>query len=165
MSSRRSADMSESTATVNQSRGRFGAAGAAVGRGMDLVRQTEVDLRLFGMLIALAGILVGMELADDKVFLQPINLINLAVQATPVAIIATGMVLIIVTRQIDLSVGSVVGVVSMSVAILFYRVFPDTIGVDSSFGWLIALLAAVGIGALIGGFHGWLIAYLGIPSF
>jgi D-xylose transport system permease protein len=136
-----------------------------VGRVMALVRQTEVDLRLFGMLIALAAILIGMELADDKVFLQPINLINLAVQATPVAIIATGMVLIIVTRQIDLSVGSVVGVVSMTVAILFYRVFPETIGVDSSYGWLIALLAAVGVGALIGGFHGYLIAYIGIPSF
>src|SRR5690349_20599507 len=87
---------------------------------MDYVRQTEIDLRLFGMVIALAGILIGVELADNKPFLQPINLLNLAVQAAPVAIIACGMVLVIVTRQIDISVGSVVGVVSMTIAILFF---------------------------------------------
>ncbi len=128
------ATASPPTAAAPQ-RGRF----PALSRFMDLVRQTEVDLRLFGMVIALAAILVGVELADGKNFLQPINLINLAVQAAPVAIIATGMVLVIVTRQIDLSVGSVVGVVSMTIAIMFFRVFPPTLGVDSTFGWLIAL--------------------------
>ncbi|MEO8272544.1 MAG: sugar ABC transporter permease [Chloroflexota bacterium] len=140
-----------------------------VGRGfgwlLDRVRQTEIDLRLFGMVIALAAILGIIELADGKNFLQPVNLINLAVQAAPVAIIACGMVLVIVTRQIDLSVGSIVGVVSMTIAIMFYRVFPPTIGVDSSFGWVIALAVGVGVGGLIGAFHGFLIAYVGIPSF
>jgi D-xylose transport system permease protein len=53
----------------------------------------------------------------------------------------------------------------MTIAILFFRVFPPTIGVDSTFGWLIALVAGVGVGALIGAFHGYLIAYVGIPSF
>lgn len=132
---------------------------------MDYVRQTEIDLRLFGMVIAIAAILGLIELADAKNFLQPVNLINLAVQAAPVAIIACGMVLVIVTRQIDLSVGSIVGVVSMTIAILFFRVFPPTIGVDSSFGWIIALAAGLGVGGLIGAFHGFLIAYVGIPSF
>jgi len=133
---------------------------------LDRVRETEVDLRLFGMVIALAAILIGIELGDSKnFFANPINLLNLAVQATPVAIIATGMVLVIVIRQIDLSVGSMVGVVSMTIAIMFFRVFPPTIGVDSSFGWLIALAVGLGVGALIGAFHGYLIAYVGIPSF
>ena len=81
-----------------------------LGRVMDLVRQTEIDMRLFGMVIALAAILIGIELADGKNFLQPINLLNRAVQATPVAIIATGMVLVIVTRQIEMEVVVVVGV-------------------------------------------------------
>ena len=81
------------------------------------------------------------------------------------AIIACGMVLVIVTRQIDLSVGSVVGVVSMTIAIMFFRVLPPTLGVDSTFGWLIALVVGLGVGALIGAFHGFLIAYVGIPSF
>jgi len=133
---------------------------------MDYVRQTEIDLRLFGMVIALAAILGLIELADSKDFLQPINLLNLAVQAAPVAIIACGMVLVIVTRQIDLSVGSVVGLVSMVIAIMFYRVLPDVFGrPDTELGWLIALAAGLGAGALIGGFHGFLIAYVGIPSF
>jgi D-xylose transport system permease protein len=132
---------------------------------MDYVRQTEIDLRLFGMVIALVGILVLIELGDSKNFLTPLNMLNFAVQAAPVAIIACGMVLVIVARQIDLSVGSVVGLVSMVIAILFYRVFPPTIGVDSAFGWVIALAAGIGVGGLIGAFHGFLIAYVGIPSF
>lgn len=139
--------------------------GRAFGWVLERIRETEIDLRLFGMVIALAVILGLIELGDEKNFLQPVNLINLAVQAAPVAIIACGMVLVIVTRQIDLSVGSVVGVVSMTIAILFFRVFPPTIGVDSPFGWLIALAAGIGVGALIGAFHGFLIAYVGIPSF
>jgi len=139
--------------------------GRAAKRVAELTRQTEIDLRLFGMVIAFFAILIGIELADSRTFLQPINLLNLTVHAAPVAIIATGMVLVIVTRNIDLSVGSVVGVVSMTIAILFFRFFPPTIGVDSAFGWLIALLAGVGVGGLIGAFHGYLIAYIGIPSF
>src|SRR3990172_8481574 len=102
----------------------------------DLVAQTEVDLRLFGMVAALAVILVAIEMASPQVFLRAENLLNLTVQAAPVAIIATGMVLVIVSRNIDLAVGSMVGVIAMTDAILFFRVFPGTIGVDSTFGWL-----------------------------
>lgn len=134
-------------------------------RARGLLAQTEIDFRLLGMVAAFFGILIGVELGSDKPFLVPINFINLAVQASPVAIIATGMVLVIVAREIDLSVGSVVGVVSMTIAILFFRFFPPTIGVDSTFGWLIALLAGIAVGGLIGAFHGYLIAYVGIPSF
>ena len=131
----------------------------------ELIGQTEIDLRLFGMVAALFAILVGIELASPAAFLTPTSLLNLSIQAAPVAIIATGMVLVIVAREIDLSVGSVVGVVSMTIAILFFRFFPPTIGVDSPFGWLIALLVGLAVGALIGAFHGYLIAYVGIPSF
>lgn len=141
------------------------AAGSIPGGIVGLVRQTEVDLRLFGMVAALAAILLGIELASPQVFLRADNLLNLSVQAAPVAIIATGMVLVIVSRNIDLAVGSMVGVVSMTIAIMFFKVFPTTIGVDSSFGWLIALAVGLGVGALIGAFHGFLIAYVGIPSF
>jgi D-xylose transport system permease protein len=141
---------------------------AVVGRGtawvMDKVRETEVDLRLFGMVIALVAILLGFGIAKSD-FLQPINILNLTVQAAPVAIIATGMVLIIVSRNIDLSVGSMVGVIAMVNAILFFRYFPSTIGVDSTFGWAISLGAGVLTGALIGAFQGYLIAYVGVPSF
>lgn len=146
------------TATMEPRLGVLGRLGA-------IVRQTEVDLRLFGMLAALFAILIGIEMGSPQVFLRADVLLSLSVQAAPVAIIATGMVLVIVSRNIDLAVGSMVGVVSMTIAILFFKVFPSTIGVDSPFGWLIALAAGLGVGGLIGAFHGFLIAYVGIPSF
>jgi D-xylose transport system permease protein len=153
------------TTAPDQAASRTPAWQAPIRRLRELVAQTEVDLRLFGMVAALAVILVAIEMASPQVFLRAENLLNLTVQAAPVAIIATGMVLVIVSRNIDLAVGSMVGVIAMTDAILFFRVFPGTIGVDSTFGWLIALLAGIGVGGLIGAFHGYLIAYVGIPSF
>jgi D-xylose transport system permease protein len=127
---------------------------------------TEVDLRLFGMLVALAGILIGFHIMSDGKLIQPANMVTLAVQASGVAIMATGMVLIIVSRNIDLSVGSIVGVVAMSYALLMTDWLPALgIGLDAPFQWLIALAIGLGIGAFIGGFQGFLIAYVGIPAF
>ena len=127
---------------------------------------TEVDVRLFGMLFALAGILLGFHIMSGGKMIQPANMVTLVVQASGVAIMATGMVLIIVSRNIDLSVGSIVGVVAMSYALLMTDWLPALgIGLDSPFQWLVALAAGIGIGALIGGFQGFLIAYVGIPSF
>src|SRR3970040_454394 len=78
------------------------------------LKALEIDLRVFGMVVALVLILVGFGMATDGRFLQPVNMVNLAVQSVSVAIIATGMTMIIVARQIDLSVGSIVGVDGMT---------------------------------------------------
>lgn len=59
----------------------------------NLIRATEVDLRLFGMVVALALILFGFGAATGGKFLEPVNILTLSVQAASVAIIATGMVL------------------------------------------------------------------------
>jgi D-xylose transport system permease protein len=127
---------------------------------------TEIDLRLFGMLVALFGILIGFNIMSGGTLVQPANLVTMAVQASGVAIMATGMVLVIVSRNIDLSVGSIVGVVAMSYALLMTDWLPALgLGLDTPFQWLVALAAGIGIGALIGGFQGFLIAYIGIPSF
>ncbi len=131
----------------------------------DLVRLTEIDLRLFGMVVALAAILIGFGITTGGRFLEPVNLLTLSVQAASVAIIATGMVLVIVSRNIDLSVGSLVGVIGMTYAVLMADVFPETIGVNHPIGWIIALVIGIGLGAFIGGFQGFLIAYVGVPSF
>ena len=87
------------------------------------MRLTEVDLRLFGMVVALAAILIGFGITTGGRFLEPVNLLTLSVQAASVAIIATGMVLVIVSRNIDLSVGSLVGVIGMTYAVLMADVF------------------------------------------
>ena len=131
----------------------------------NLVRATEIDVRLFGMVVALVAIILGFAAITDGRFLQPINLLTMSVQATSVAIIATGMVLVIVSRNIDLSVGSVAGIVGMTYAVLMVEVFPQTIGVNTPYGWLLALAIGLTVGALIGAFQGFIIAYIGVPSF
>jgi D-xylose transport system permease protein len=132
----------------------------------ELVAQTEIDLRLFGMVIALLAILVGFNVLSGGKFLTPNNMATLAVQASGTAIMATGMVLVIVCRNIDLSVGSVAGVVAMTYAILMTDLLPGLgLGVGNPFQWLIALAIGVGLGGLIGAFQGFIIAYVGVPSF
>lgn len=133
----------------------------------DLVLQTEINFRLFGMLIALAVILLVFHFWSGGTFLRPENMISLAVQASGIAVIATGMVLVIVSRNIDLSVGSIVGIVAMTYAVLMTDVLPDMLGLagDFPFGWLIALALGMGLGVAIGGLQGFIIAYIGVPSF
>ena len=132
-----------------------------------LLAQTEIDLRLFGMLVALAAILLTFNVLSDGKFFQPTNMVTLAVQATGVAIIATGMVLVIVSRNIDLSVGSLVGVIAMTYALLMTDWMPNILGMgaDFPFRWAIALALGIGLGALVGGLQGYIIAYVGVPSF
>ena len=132
-----------------------------------LVAQTEVDLRLFGMLVALGAILLTFNILSGGKFFQPTNMITLAVQASGVAIIATGMVMIIVSRNIDLSVGSLVGLIAMTYALLMTDWLPNILGIgaDFPFRWAIALAIGIALGALVGAGQGFIIAYVGVPSF
>ncbi|HET6381372.1 MAG TPA: sugar ABC transporter permease [candidate division Zixibacteria bacterium] len=127
----------------------------------------EVNLRLFGMLIALGVIILSFNILTDGTFFRPVNMVTLAVQATSVAILATGMVLIIVSRNIDLSVGSLVGLIAMTYATLMTDWMPNVLGMgpDFPFRWLIALAMGIGLGALVGALQGFIIAYMGVPSF
>ena len=83
-----------------------------------LVAATEIDTRLLGMLVALAVIWIAFNTLSDGDFLTSRNLWNLSVQSTSIAIMATGMVLIIVSRNIDLSVGSLLGFVGYTMALV-----------------------------------------------
>ena len=132
-----------------------------------LLAQTEIDLRLFGMLIALVAILVVFHIWSGGTLIRPVNMITMAVQACGIAIIATGMVLVIVSRNIDLSVGSLVGFIAMSYALLMTDWFPRVFGIppDAPFQWVLALAIGIGIGAAFGALQGFIIAYVGVPSF
>src|SRR5262249_8377826 len=77
--------------------------GSALAR---FLKATELDTRVLGMIAALAAIWIALHILSGGLFLTPRNLWNLSVQSSPVAIMATGMVLVIVTRNIDLSIGS-----------------------------------------------------------
>ena len=96
-----------------------------------LLAQTEIDLRLFGMLAALALILLIFNVLSGGKLVQPTNMVTMAVQAAGIAIIATGMVLVIVSRNIDLSVGSLVGLIAMSYALLMTDWFPHILGIGA----------------------------------
>ncbi len=135
-----------------------------------LLRATEVDTRMLGMIGALVLIWVGFHLYTviangEGLFLTPRNLWNLSVQTSAIAIMATGMVLIIVMRHIDLSVGSIIGFVSTIIGVAQVYVLPKYLGLDNPSIWIIAVILGVAIGAAIGAFQGSLVAYLGIPAF
>jgi D-xylose transport system permease protein len=132
-----------------------------------LFAQTEIDLRLFGMLLALVLILLTFNILSGGKLVQPSNMVTMAVQAAGIAIIATGMVLVIVSRNIDLSVGSLVGLISMSYALWMTDWFPRIFGIGPNvpFQWVLALAMGIGLGAAIGGLQGFIIAYVGVPSF
>jgi D-xylose transport system permease protein len=125
------------------------------------MRRGTLDTRLLGMSGALIVVWLCFDRASEGLFLTPRNLYNLAVQSSMVGVMACGMVMVIVGRHIDLSVGSVLGVTGMSVAFLQVDVFPA----GSNWGWPVAVLAAVTLGGVIGAAQGWWVAYRGVPAF
>jgi D-xylose transport system permease protein len=131
----------------------------------EILRSTEIDTRLLGMAAALLVIWVGFHFMSGGTFLTPRNLWNLSVQTSSVAIMATGMVLVIVSRNIDLSVGSMLGAIGVAIAMLQAEILPDIIGFDHPMTWVIAVVAALLMGALLGGLQGVIVAYVGVPSF
>jgi D-xylose transport system permease protein len=131
----------------------------------NLFRTLEISPRLVGMLAALAVIWTGFHLASGGAFLTPRNLWNLSVQTASIAVMTCGMVLIIVTRNIDLSVGSMLGFIGMVIGIVQAQYLPAMLGLEHPATWIIAVTIAVGLGFLIGCLQGSLIAYLAIPSF
>lgn len=134
------------------------------------LRATEVDTRLLGMVGALLLIWLGFHFYGHFVngygaFLTPRNLWNLSVQTSSIAVMATGMVLIIVTRHIDLSVGSLLGFTAMIMGVMQVWVLPEYLGLGHPMIWVITIIVGVLFGTLVGGFQGFLIAYLEIPAF
>ena len=120
------------------------------------LRQSELDWRM----VLMGGVLVAIALAFNMltggIFLSPENLYNIAQQTAVVGIVATIVVLIIVARHIDLSVGSVMGFVGVLVAYLMYTV---------GWSWPAASLAGLVVAILVSLYQGALTALLGVPSF
>ncbi|MFY0664198.1 MAG: sugar ABC transporter permease [Natronospirillum sp.] len=130
-----------------------------------LLEATEADARILGMLAVIGLIWLGFDLATNGAFLTPRNLWNLSVQTSSVAVMATGMVLVIVTRNIDLSVGSVLGVTGMIIGVTQAELLPQFLGYDHPMTWIIALAVGILVGAIIGAIQGFVIAYMAVPAF
>ncbi len=134
------------------------------------LRGTEIDARMLGMFGALLLIWVGFHLYgvifnNYGAFLTFRNLWNLSVQTSAIAVMATGMVLVIVTRHIDLSVGSMLGVTAMITGVVQVWILPQFLGFGHPAIWIVAVITALAVGTIIGALQGMLIAYLQIPAF
>src|SRR5207245_11029299 len=88
-----------------------------------------------------------------------------AAQRASIAIMATGMVLVIVSRNIDLSVGSLLGFLGYTMAMVQSVWIPQRLGFEQPYTWIVTLAIGLALGALIGGLQGFVVAYGGVPSF
>ena len=126
-----------------------------------LVQTTGIDSRTLAMVAALIIIWMVLNALTGGIFLSARNLYNLTVQSCVVGIMATGMVLVITARHIDLSVGSVLGFTGMIIAYLQVELF--TLG--AAWNWPLSIVLGLSLGALIGLWQGYWIAYRAVPAF
>ncbi len=129
--------------------------GAYARRWTDNVKGGE--LGSLPIILGLLVIGVVFQLQNDR-FLTSGNMVNLMVQGAAFALVAMGIVFVLLLGEIDLSVGYVSGVAGVLTALLL---LPDGSQVPT---WL-AILAALGAGVAIGTLHGIIITKIGIPSF
>jgi D-xylose transport system permease protein len=141
--------------------------GGAMRSARAFLASTEIDTRMAGMIGALAVIWIGFNIASNGLFLTSRNLWNLSVQSSAIGIMATGMVLVIVSRNIDLSVGSLLGFLGYTMAMVQAVWIPLTLGLgfNQPYTWIIALAVGIALGAVVGGLQGFVISYGGVPSF
>ena len=127
----------------------------------------ELDTRLLGMIGAFIVICLVFNVMTDGRFLTPRNVFNLTIQTVSVAIMATGMVFVIVTRHIDLSVGSLLATCSAVMAMTQTYILPDLLGfgLNHPATWIITVCVGLVAGTVIGAFQGWMVGYLAIPAF
>ena len=121
----------------------------------------QLDTRIFAMIIAVLFIWIFFEITSGGLFLSPRNLWNLSVQTSVTALLATGMVLIIVSRNIDLSIGSLLAFLGIFGGFMQAEVLP----LEGTHTWWISILAMILAGIMAGAAQGWMIARFAIPAF
>lgn len=114
------------------------------------------NIREYGMLIALIVIMIFFYFMTDGILMKPINITNLVLQNSYVVIMALGMLLIIVSGWIDLSVGSVAAFVGAIAGVMI---------VKWDWNWVMVMAICLVAGGLIGAWQGYWVAYLKIPAF
>ncbi|MFY9903401.1 multiple monosaccharide ABC transporter permease [Trichococcus shcherbakoviae] len=110
----------------------------------------------YSMVIILIGLLIGFQLMTDGIFWRPLNITNIVLQNSHILVLAAGMLLVVLLGHVDLSVGSVMAFVGAISGILMvnWNISP----------WL-AVPICIAIGAIIGAWQGYWVAYFGIPAF
>ena len=114
------------------------------------------NFRQYGMVAALAVIVILFQVWTSGILLKPLNVTNIVQQNGYILILAIGMVIVIISGHIDLSVGSIAGFIgAMSAVLMIHNHMP----------WPVAVAVCLLMGAAIGAWQGFWIAYVGIPSF
>lgn len=121
-----------------------------------LITAVRNNFRQYGMVVALVLIVILFQVWTSGILLKPLNVTNIVQQNGYILILAIGMVIVIISGHIDLSVGSIAGFVGAMSAVLMIR---------QDMPWPIAVGLCLLLGALIGAWQGFWIAYVGIPSF
>lgn len=114
------------------------------------------NLRQSGIYVAFVAIVGLFAILTDGVLLSPGNITNIVLQYSYILVLAIGMVIVIIAGHIDLSVGSVVALTGAVSAVLV---------IQQGYPWWIGVLAALAVGVAVGAWHGFWVAYVGIPAF
>lgn len=114
------------------------------------------NIREYGMLIALITIMVFFQIRTEGILMKPVNITNLVLQNSYIIIMALGMLLVIVSGWIDLSVGSIAAFVGAIAGVLI---------VKQHMNYGLAIAICLVIGGIIGAWHGYWVAYVKIPAF
>ncbi|HHX61187.1 MAG TPA: sugar ABC transporter permease [Epulopiscium sp.] len=124
---------------------------------MDRFKQLmKSNIRQYGMGIALVSIVILFQILTGGILLKPLNVSNLILQNSYILVLAIGMLLVIITGNVDLSVGSVVAFVGAISGMLMVNLKVPVV---------IAVIISLLIGALVGAWQGYWIAYVKIPAF
>jgi putative multiple sugar transport system permease protein len=113
-------------------------------------------VRQSGMVVALVAIVLLFQVWTDGILLKPLNVTNIIQQNGYILVLAIGMVIVIISGHIDLSVGSIAAFIGALSAVLMVR---------NDMPWPLAVALCIAMGAVIGAWQGFWIAYVGIPSF
>lgn len=114
------------------------------------------NMRQYSMILALVSIMILFQVLTDGILLRPLNITNLILQNSYILVLAIGMILVIITGHIDLSVGSIAAFIGAISAILM---------VNHEVPTAVAIIISLLIGALIGAWQGFWVAYVKIPAF
>ncbi|MFT3894397.1 MAG: sugar ABC transporter permease [Anaerolineales bacterium] len=123
------------------------------------------NVQTYTILVALIGIWLIFFFTTGGTYLAPQNVSNLFRQMSVTAFLAVGMVLVIVTGNIDLSVGKMAGFVSVVVAYLQARTWYNYLPDQPLLAATLSVITGLAVGALFGAIQGYIIAYLNVPSF
>lgn len=121
-----------------------------------LVKTFRTNIRQYGMFIALVLIMVLFQILTEGILLKPLNITNIILQNSYILVLAIGMLLVIITGHIDLSVGSVAAFIGAISAIMM---------VQHDIPFPVAFVLSLLMGAVVGAWQGFWVAYVRIPSF